>query len=181
MCAVEWHSKVNFIRCFTVALVQELQKSTESSEGMSVPSKFKQNTVPDESSIMRKELDKSYAKITNLEERIQDLTLQTTGVCAFKSFHSVPDKVVSLHLLSWTGVAVGYCRVAHHAASLIVSSRIQILIVGVLLFSYEHDFPPPKNLELLNSATAPSFSCVNSPTLGSSLWVGLTNSHLHLH
>lgn len=66
---------------------------------MSVPSKFKQNTVPDESSIMRKELDKSYAKITNLEERIQDLTLQTTGVCALKSFHSVADKVVSLHLL----------------------------------------------------------------------------------
>lgn len=46
---------------------------------MAVPARSKQ-LVPDESGILKKELNKAYERIAALEGRNQELTLQTTGV-----------------------------------------------------------------------------------------------------
>ena len=75
---------------------------------------------------MRKELDKAYARISALEGRNQELTLQTSGVCKlnsrFKSLHFIKDEIykdsfICIHL---PGVAAIFYRVTRHAAFLIV-------------------------------------------------------------
>jgi len=77
------HSRSASLRAFTVAFINELpQTCTESSDVVAVPAKPKQSAVPDEFSTMKKELEKAYERIAALEERNQELTLQTPGVCA---------------------------------------------------------------------------------------------------
>lgn len=54
-------------------------KNSKKSTSVVVPARPKQ-PAPDESGIMKKELDKAYERIAALEGRNQELTLQTTGV-----------------------------------------------------------------------------------------------------
>ena len=71
-----------FLRAYGTFFLLQLHvptKSSKRSTSVAIPARPKQ-PAPDESGIMKKELDKAYERIAALEGRNQELTLQTTGV-----------------------------------------------------------------------------------------------------
>ena len=70
---------IQYIDIFFLPQSNSSTKNFSSSASVAVPARSKQ-LVPDESGILKKELNKAYERIAALEGRNQELTLQTTGV-----------------------------------------------------------------------------------------------------